>query len=334
MEKIVSIIIPTFNGSKRISNTINSLLKQDFQGDVEIIVVNDGSIDETKEILNKFNEKKIIIRIIDQNNSGPAKARNNGVQNAKGNIILFIDDDCIPEKKWISKMLMPFEDNSVVAAKGAYKTNQKSIVANFVQLEYENKYSKLRKYNQIDTIDTYSAAFRKDIFIQEGGFDETFPVACAEDFEFSFRLSGKGYKMVFIPDVYVYHQHPDKFSWYLKKKYKFAYWRWLAIKKNPSKLKNDTHTPQSMKFAALFSPFLLLSLVLVPIIFIEIKYIIVPILLLLFFFFLNLDFQISIFKKNKKIFFFSPLFLFGRALSQFCGILNGYIDIFLLRKYS
>ena len=65
------------------------------------------------------------------------------------------------------------------------------------------------------------------------GYDTSFPVACAEDIELSYRISSKGYKMVFNPNAIVYHIHPNSLIAYLKKKYKFAFWRVRGCKKNP-----------------------------------------------------------------------------------------------------
>jgi cellulose synthase/poly-beta-1,6-N-acetylglucosamine synthase-like glycosyltransferase len=109
----------------------------------------------------------------------------------------------------------------------------------------------------IDFIDTYSAAFRRDRFLEMNGYDTAFPVACAEDIELSYRMSARGWKMKFVPRAVVYHTHPDTFWRYLKKKYKFAYWRVLAVCKNPSKALSDSHTPQLMKLQLLFAPTLL-----------------------------------------------------------------------------
>ena len=61
------------------------------------------------------------------------------------------------------------------------------------------------------------------------GYDTSFPVACAEDIELSYRMSARGWKMKFAPQAIVYHTHPATFSNYLKKKYKFAFWRMLAV---------------------------------------------------------------------------------------------------------
>ncbi len=220
-------------------------------------------------------------------------------------------------------MITPFNNNDIVGVKGAYRTDQKELTARFVQLEYEYKYEKLGNYTYVDTIDTYSAAFKKDLFLKEGGFDTSFPVACAEDFEFSYRLSLKGYKMVFNPAAIVTHHHPDTLSWYLKKKYKFAYWRWLAIKKNPEKLTSDSHTPSDMKFLAIISPLLAACST-----FSIVKKDKRPVAALLIVFLItSCRFSCFIYKKDSLIGLLSPVFIFLRGISQFFGLVFGFNNI-------
>ena len=129
-----------------------------------------------------------------------------------------------------------------------------------MQIEYEDRYRLMAGLPSIDFIDTYSAAFRRERFLEMSGYDTSFPVACAEDVELSYRMSARGWKMKFAPAAIVYHTHPDTLSRYLKKKYKFAFWRVLAVRKNPSKAVKDSHTPQLMKLQLLFAPALLLAL--------------------------------------------------------------------------
>ena len=87
----VSVVVPVFNGEKTIKQCIESLLQQKFSGSYEIITVDDGSRDRTAEIVKRFAKVKYVF----QENAGPAKARNNGAKNAQGEIILFIDSDCV-----------------------------------------------------------------------------------------------------------------------------------------------------------------------------------------------------------------------------------------------
>ena len=199
------------------------------------------------------------VGLLHQANAGPAAARNRGAAAARGTVLVFTDDDCIPMPDWLDTMLEPFEDPQVVGAKGVYRTRQKSLAARFVQIEYEDKYRVMAGFEYIDFVDTYSAAFRRDRFLEIGGYDTSFPLACAEDVELSYRMSARGWKMKFAPEAIVYHTHPDTLWRYLKKKYKFAFWRVLAVRRNPSKAMKDSHTPQLMKLQLLFAPALLLA---------------------------------------------------------------------------
>ena len=252
----VSIIIPTFNGASRIGSCLDALVKQTAGRDAEIIVVNDGSTDNIADVVASYSG----VCLITQSNAGPAAARNRGALEARGTIILFTDDDCVPMPEWLPAMIDPFKDPSVVGVKGVYRTRQRRLVARFVQVEYEDKYRLMSDVPRIDFIDTYSAGFRRDRFLEMSGFDTSFPMACAEDVELSYRMSARGLTMKFVPAAIVYHTHPDTLLWYLHKKYKFAFWRVLAVRKNPSKTLKDSHTPQLMKVQLLFAPVLLLAI--------------------------------------------------------------------------
>jgi cellulose synthase/poly-beta-1,6-N-acetylglucosamine synthase-like glycosyltransferase len=316
--KSVSIIIPTFNGASRIGNCLDALLPQIAERNAEILVVNDGSTDNTVEVVERYSG----VRLITQANSGPAAARNHGANEARGTIILFTDDDCVPLPDWLGAMLAPFHDPEVVGAKGIYRTRQKSLAARFVQIEYEDRYRLMAGFDYIDFVDTYSAAFRRDRFLEMTGYDTSFPVACAEDIELSYRMSARGWKMKFAPGAIVYHTHPDTLSRYLKKKYKFAFWRVFAVRKNPSKAVKDSHTPQLMKLQLLFAPGLLISA--------AFDAVVRPsppaaVLLLLIFLITALPFAIRAGKKDPAVGAVSPLLLALRACAQAMGVTAGLI---------
>jgi glycosyltransferase involved in cell wall biosynthesis len=313
-----SIIIPTFNGAARIGNCLDSLVKQAAGRNVEILVVDDGSTDNTPNVVRGYST----VRLITQANAGPASARNRGAMEARGKILLFTDDDCVPMPDWLEAMLGPFKDPEVVGAKGVYRTHQRSLAARFVQIEYEDKYRLMAGLPSIDFIDTYSAAFRRDRFLEMTGYDTSFPVACAEDIELSYRMSARGWKMKFVPAAIVYHTHPDTLSRYLKKKYKFAFWRMLAVRKNPSKGVKDSHTPQIMKVQLLFAPALLLAVVFdltarpaVP----------ASGLVLLSFLLTTLPFTLRAIRKDAIIGILSPLLLAARACAQVLGVAAGFL---------
>ena len=316
----VSIIIPTFNGASRIGKCLNALLPQVAGRDAEILVVNDGSTDNTADVVGRYSG----IRLITQTNAGPGAARNRGVLEARGTIILFTDDDCVPMQDWLDAMIGPFEDAEVVGVRGVYRTHQERLAARFVQIEYEDRYRLMSNLDRIDFVDTYSAAFRRDRFLEMSGYDTSFPVACAEDIELSYRMSARGWKMKFAPAAIVYHTHPDTLWRYLKKKYKFALWRVLAVRKNPSKAVKDSHTPQLMKFQLLFAPALPLAVAsdLVARSAVPASVVVVVIFLVS-----TLPFVLRAIPKDPIVGLLSPALLAARAWAQVLGVTAGLIYV-------
>jgi glycosyltransferase involved in cell wall biosynthesis len=316
--KAISIIIPTFNGASRIGSCLDAILKQPAGRNVEILVVNDGSTDNTAEVV----ERHADVRLITQSNAGPAAARNRGALEAHGTIIVFTDDDCVPVPDWLDAMVESFQDAEVVGTKGVYRTHQESLAARFVQIEYEDRYRLMAGIPSIDFIDTYSAAFRRDRFLDMAGYDTSFPVACAEDIELSYRMSARGWKMKFAPRAIVYHTHPDTIWRYLMKKYKFAFWRVLAVRKNPSKAVKDSHTPQVMKLQLLFAPALFLALT-----FDLVARPAVPRswLVLAAFLISTVPFVLRAIRKDPAVGLLSPVLLAARACAQLLGVIAGLI---------
>lgn len=248
-----SIIIPAYNAEKHLQACLDALLQQTIHPE-EIIVVDDGSTDSTRTIAESFS----LVTLLTQKNQGPAKARNAGAKKASGDIILFIDSDCVPEKNWLEEMLKPFEDAKVVGVQGAYKTKQKSPTARFDQLDIEYRYERMKKKDTIDWIGTYSAAYQRKVFLEVKGFDETFPKASGEDSELSYRLAEEGMILKFAPNAIVYHTHPDNMSHYFKVKFFRAYWRTRMYWKHPSKTFKDSYTPPDIKAAFFLGSFFLL----------------------------------------------------------------------------
>lgn len=315
---MVSVIIPVYNGEKTIKDCIRSIQNQSYpHEDYEIIVVDDGSADNTAKILEGLN-----IRFITQQNRGPATARNRGAQIAKGDILLFTDADCVADKRWIDKMVSPFKNPDIVGVKGSYKTLQKELIARFSQAEFEERYRLQKRFEFIDFVDSYSAGFRKDIFFKIGGFNQNFPSADHEDVDLSYRLSKAGYKMVFNPNAIVYHQHPKGLLRYLGMKFWRAFWRMSVYKKYPEKMLKDTYTPHNMKFQILLVYCFFVSLLGI---FFNHYFMYISILTLLLFFCTTIHFSLKIVKDDMILSFFAPLFLFLRASAFSFGIICGIL---------
>jgi cellulose synthase/poly-beta-1,6-N-acetylglucosamine synthase-like glycosyltransferase len=243
-----SIIIPAFNAHRTLARCLTALDVQTLApNDYEVIVVDDGSTDATASLVAFFHRARYIFIP----HAGAAAARNRGASVARGDILLFTDADCEPQPDWIEKMLGAFADPRIVGAKGTYRTRQREWAARFVQLEYAEKYERMRRARTIDFVDTYSAAYRREIFLQNHGFDESFPTASVEDQEFSFRLVRQGHPMVFVPEAIVYHQHAATLGAYLRRKFWIGYWKVRVHILHPSKLWHDSHTPPTQKLQTL-----------------------------------------------------------------------------------
>ncbi|MFQ5957451.1 MAG: glycosyltransferase, partial [Candidatus Brocadiales bacterium] len=315
----ISVIVPAYNARFTIGACLESLVSQNFSGSYEIIVVDDGSTDNTSGIVSRYKG----VKLLKQDNQGPASARNLGAKAAEGEIILFTDSDCVPQPDWLEEMVRPFTtDKDIVGVKGAYRTAQKGLVPRFVQYEYENKYDLLRKNRYIDFVDTYSAGFKKEILLGAGGYDTSFPVACTEDMDLSYRLSTLGYKMVFNPGAVVYHIHPESLRQYIKKKYKFAYWGLFALRKTPQKIKKDSYNPQCMKIQVLLAPLILFSGIITPFYGVALW---VLLCLAGCYLLVSLPFLVKTLVKDPIVGLASPFLLFMRSLAQGGGLTNALL---------
>jgi lipopolysaccharide/colanic/teichoic acid biosynthesis glycosyltransferase/glycosyltransferase involved in cell wall biosynthesis len=238
---MISVVIPAHNAAETIADCVAALQRQTLpRKEYEIIVVDDGSTDGTRLLAETAGAT-----VVRQERAGPAAARNAGIRVANGEIVCFTDADCQPTADWLAQMTIPFANPDIVGCKGIYATRQRSLVARFVQIEYEDKYDLLRGQERIDFIDTYSAAYRRAVLQANGGFDERFPYL--EDQELSFRLAARGYHMVFQPAAVVYHQHSSTLAAYLTKKFKIGYWKAQVVRRFPGQGVRDSHTPQIMK---------------------------------------------------------------------------------------
>ncbi len=145
MESLVSIIIPVYNAESTIIRCIDSIAKQTYTN-IEIIVINDGSNDNTLDLLYEYKKRKDKIKIVNINNSGVSVARNTGLKIAKGKYIIFVDsDDCIKDNM-VEKL---------VEMREKYNT---FIICNYCILKKTKKYATDSKEYNID----YGISFQSD----------------------------------------------------------------------------------------------------------------------------------------------------------------------------
>lgn len=245
-----TVVVPVYNGETTIRRCLDALAGQTLPlAHFEVIIVSDGSTDGTEPIVADWLQQRGLDhwRLVRQANAGPGAARNHGADLASTPQILFTDADCAPAPHWAEALLQAFVDPEVVGAKGTYLTDQTGLIPRFVQAEYEDRYDRMAGQTQIDFIDTYSAAYRRQIFCENGGFDTAFTTASVEDQELSFRLAAKGYRLVFVPEAQVKHIHDETLAEYFRRKYLIGFWKALLTRWHPERMVQDSHTPQVLK---------------------------------------------------------------------------------------
>jgi cellulose synthase/poly-beta-1,6-N-acetylglucosamine synthase-like glycosyltransferase len=324
---LISVVIPAYNAEATIATCVNALQGQDYEGQYEVIVVDDGSTDGTGQVARGAGATVIVT-----SRARPAAARNAGICAARGAIVCCTDADCAPRPDWLRLITAPFSNPDVAACKGSYSTRQREIVARFVQLEYEDKYDLLRPQATIDFIDTYSAAYRRGVLLANGGFDERFDYL--EDQELSFRLAARGCRMVFQEAAVVDHRHSATLRAYLRKKAIIGYWKAQVVRRFPGRAVKDSHTPQVMKvqmaLATFLTGLLLVGLVvatlgagrwgnsaafaLAPAIFPAVAFLAT-----------TMPFVRKAWPKDRAVAVASPLLLFGRALALSAGYAWGLL---------
>lgn len=192
---IVSVVMATYNRKELLRDQLTSLLfEQTLDEDLyEVIVVDDGSTDGTREFLARLQHPNLIK--IWSKNSGPAVARNKGIKEAKGEYVAFTDDDCVVEADWVASVIAYFENDELVGFHGQTYTDTKkrSPLTHQIQCNAWN-----------NAAPTCNAAYRRLTLIDLDGFDEQFPYAHNEDADLAWRAMELG-NMRYAPEMKVYH---------------------------------------------------------------------------------------------------------------------------------
>ena len=192
MSMEVSIIIVAYNEETYIEKCLTAILKQTFC-DFELIVIDDGSGDQTASVIKPIRDERIRY-IRNDRNYGLGESRNLGLKVAKGEYIFFTDADCIPSKYWIEEGLKHFKDKRCIGVTGrTFYATAKTTIADRIIENLEGHYHY-----------TNNVAYKKEIIDKVGGFNEEFKFAY-EDQDMGYQLKEYG-QIVFSEDMIVVHQ--------------------------------------------------------------------------------------------------------------------------------
>lgn len=230
----LSVIIPAYNRRFILKDCLDAIFDQTYAADdYEILIVDDGSTDGTKEFINELQKSRQNMFYLSQNNQGPAAARNFGVKYAKAEIIVFIDSDCMVPRDFLEIMRNAFDDHAGISAFGAtavriFRNGFFSPLTDYLKSAIIHDRRQGQTVLTKDTLVapwprlcTDACAIRKDAFLTVGGFDTKFSWA-GEDPDLWIRLLKKGHEICSLNELGVWHYERSTVKDLIGKFYKYG----------------------------------------------------------------------------------------------------------------
>lgn len=215
-----SIVIPTYNGLERLKLCLAALeetLPEPFIG--EVLVVDDCSGEETRALLREWQDSRLKLKVIrNRGNCGFVMSCNRGARAATGDLLVFLNDDTLPQPRWLPALLRIFRDCPDAGAAGGrllYPDGRLQEAGNVIfsdgsAANFGRGDAAVDDplYNHVRPVDYCSAALLatpRDVFMEMGGFDERYRPAYYEDTDYCFGLRQKGYRVYYQPESVVVH---------------------------------------------------------------------------------------------------------------------------------
>lgn len=223
-QPFVSIIVPAFNEEVTGAKTVENLLLSNYPN-FEIIFVDDGSKDNTYEIVKQAFENEPRVRIFTKPNGGKAQALNFGISHASGEIMVCIDADTILHPEAISRLIAPFTNEDVAAVAGNVKVGNKiNTLTRWQAIEYTTSQNFDRLafdyLNCITVIPGAIGAFRGEALVEVGGFKTD---TLAEDCDLTLRLLRAGYRVRTCNDALSYTEAPETLDMFIKQRFRWSF---------------------------------------------------------------------------------------------------------------
>ena len=233
----VSVVVPAYNEEDYIEKCINSLKRQEYpKEDYEIIVIDNNSTDHTISII-----KTLGIKFTKERIKGPAAAKNAGIKMTKGDIVAFIDGDCIAKEDWLAKIMAAFKSPNIGCVAGEIIGSENQNLS-----ELEKFLIKKGHLSQVQHVNhsfmpfaaTANAAYRKEVFDHIGLFDQKLLIGEDTDMSWRMQLHSK-YKLAYVPEATVFHPYESKMNDLFRQKRRHAYGSTLVYKKYRQYLKKE-----------------------------------------------------------------------------------------------
>jgi glycosyltransferase involved in cell wall biosynthesis len=222
-----SIVIPTYKRLPMLLRVLDALEAQQDAPEFEVIVIDDGSGDETSSVMNERRAATYALTFRSQPNAGPGRARNHGVSLAAGRCILFIGDDTVPEPRFLAehaRVHRDAKDDPLTACLGYTGWPPGERVTAF--MDYINDYGLQFGYKLIRNGETvpFNFFYTSNISLDRNllgsePFDTTFAAAAWEDIELAFRLDARGLKIRYNARAVTRHYHPMTVDSFARRQY-------------------------------------------------------------------------------------------------------------------
>jgi GT2 family glycosyltransferase len=225
----VSVVVCSYNGGRTLEQCLNSLLALNYP-DFEVIVVDDGSTDDTREILSRFPS----VRSIHQPNQGLSVARNVGLQAATGSVVAYTDSDCFVDADWLTLLVAQFECSDAAAVGGPNLAPDDGWLADCVAASPGQPTHVLESDQVAEHIPGCNMAFRREALESLNGFDPQFRKA-GDDVDVCWRLHQAGMWISFAPGAFVWHHRRQGPRTYLRQQAGYGEAEALLRFKHPDK---------------------------------------------------------------------------------------------------
>lgn len=224
-EPDVTVVVAAFNEEKVIGNTLRHLLNSAYGGNMEVVVVDDGSTDATSDVVNSIAKTDDRIRLIRQVNQGKARALQRGINAAHNDILIMLDADTNFERKTIGELVQPMRDPRVAAVSGrAMVGNPRTFIARCQSLEYISAFNLDRRaYHELECITVVPgavSALRRSAVLSVGGISTD---TLAEDTDLTLCLHKAGYKIVYAPRAVAWTEAPETIASLVKQRSRWAF---------------------------------------------------------------------------------------------------------------
>ena len=233
---LVSIVIPNHNSGLLLQRCLASVESQVTDHSFEVIVVDDGSDDESASCTGHFAG----VALIQQSQRGAAAARNRGVRAARGDVVLFLDSDCQATPEWLNEISSPLIVGNARVTVGRFTSSQPGLVPSMIQYELRGRFDRMARHGDVDFLNSATCGFARET-IDRFPFDSDFDKL--EDVELSFRLARSDIPIRYVPEAVVDHHHPETLWAYLRRKWRYGKAAPRLYRMYPEKGLRDSSTP-------------------------------------------------------------------------------------------